>query len=361
MPSQPWAVTWRKALVSAPRLVPDAALRFLSPEGPQPIVIKLPSRGQHLIPVYVFVPPILDSSQSDVPNLPVLVDFHGGGFVLGTPQEQASFCAKLCRELRCVAVSVDYRLGPYAQFPAALEDAEDVINAILEPTEPGHVALRSSINEYLTKNKRAAVQLDHNRIALSGFSSGGNLALNLVMNMNSSATQLTEAWPCPFPSDYPSNIPVLMYYAAIDLRQLPSEREVVAGFHDAPKSFIAQLELEQHLMPTYLPRDKITHSRASPALAEVRDQGLHSQARCLLLVAEKDSLTLQNEVWMRKASAEGRGNHVFIQKYMGVPHGWTQFPDSWLDANALTTKYEAFDRGVEFVRGYWKPQVVGTT
>jgi len=352
MPSQPWAVTWRKALVSAPRLVPDAVLRFTAPEGPQPVVLDIPSRGSHSIPVYVFIPLSETSTGQNTtsPNLSVLLDFHGGGFVLGSCQEQAPFCAKACRELNCVAISVDYRLGPYAQFPAALEDAEDVLNAILKPSEPGYAVLRSRINDYLTKKSRPPINLDATRIALSGFSSGGNLALNLVTDIN--PPQLPKPWPCPIPHDFANEIPVLMYYAAVDLRKLPSEREIIAGFHEAPTTLIARLELEQNLMTTYLPRGQAENLRASPALADVKD-GLHEKAKCLLILAEKDSLSIQNEVWAQKAIDAGRGKDVSIQKFMGVSHGWTQFPDSFLDRSALDKKYEAHNKAIEFVRDHW--------
>lgn len=350
--SQPWSVTWRKAVVSAPRLVPNVVLRFTSPLGPQPLVINLPSRSTHKIPVYIFIPPSPKSRFSDVSNpplspklTPVIVDFHGGGFVLGSCQEQAPFCSKLCRELSCVAISVDYRLGPYAQHPAALEDAEDVLRAVLDPKEAGYAALRSAINDHLVDQGRDEIELDVTKVGVSGFSSGGNLALNLVLSVNKQDS-------CSFPATYKNKIPVLMYFAAIDLRKLPSEREIISGFHEVPKSFFASLQLEQHLMRTYLPASQVTEPRASPALADPK--GLHAQARFLLLLAEKDSLSKQNEDWAGVMADVGRAGHVVVQKFMGVVHGWTQFPDSWLDAGGLASKFEAHDKAVEFVRSCWE-------
>ncbi|KAK5278317.1 hypothetical protein LTR40_009310, partial [Exophiala xenobiotica] len=131
--SSNFGVTWRKALVSLPRLVPDFVLHFTSPEGPHPIIFDIPSRDSHTIPVYVFIPPhrnphhhkpasqgthlkealhLRPDPDDEETKLPVLIDFHGGGFVLGSCQEQTPFCAKMSRELNAVVISVDYRLGP---------------------------------------------------------------------------------------------------------------------------------------------------------------------------------------------------------------------------------------------------------
>lgn len=351
-----WGVTWRKAVVSLPRLVPDVVLNITSSEGPQPLVIQLPSRAEYKIPVYVFIPPSArigpSPPTSESPStFPVLIDFHGGGFVLGSCQEQAPFCAKLCRELQCVAISVDYRLGPSAQFPAALEDAEDVVRAVRQPGAPGYDELRQAVNGYLSKRSRPAIDLAADRIALSGFSSGGNIALNLVTNVG--PPQIDKAWPCAFEADYPNAIPALLYYAALDLRDLPSARIRVPLMDEAPKGFFETLQLEERLMPTYLPKEKGSHPRASPLLANVGDGGLHSKAKVYLILAGKDNLSHQNEQWIKKAANEGRTD-VRMDKYEGVLHGWTQFPDGWLDQHNRDTKIEAHNKAVGFVRDMWR-------
>jgi acetyl esterase/lipase len=152
---QPWSILWRKALLSLPRAVPDVVIRYTSPEGPHPVVIKIPSRSRHLIPLYAFIPPsaleVLKPS-ANPRKIPVLIDFHGGGFIFGSCHEQAPFCAMFARELGCLVLSVDYRLGPIDKFPAAIEDAEDVLNAVLNPIEPGYYELRDSISEHVSAN-----------------------------------------------------------------------------------------------------------------------------------------------------------------------------------------------------------------
>jgi acetyl esterase len=55
--------------------------------------------------------------------LPGLVYFHGGGFVAGSLESHDGICRSLANASGCRLVSVDYRLGPEARFPAAVEDA----------------------------------------------------------------------------------------------------------------------------------------------------------------------------------------------------------------------------------------------
>lgn len=354
--NQPFGLTWRKALLSAPRMVPDAALYFTSSEGPHPIVIKVPSRGTYLIPIYVFVPlpPKYDDSTppKEIPKLPVLVDFHGGGFIFGSCQEQAPFCAKMTRELNAVSISVDYRLGPAAQFPAAVEDAEDVVNAILDPVKPGYQELRYLINEHLLKTSHRRIELDASRVAISGFSSGGNLALNLGLSIKASESD-KEDWPSVFPSSFARDIPLLLFYPSLDCRQLPSERPRPPGM-EQKTTFLKSLDLESTLMPTYLPRDQAGHPKASPGLAEIRNGGLHDKAKMLLVLPEMDTLAAQSDVWIAKVAEEGRDADLTVEKIKTVVHGWTQFPDSWLSDDHRKLKVEIFDKAREFIARAWK-------
>ncbi len=66
--------------------------------------------------VRVFTP------EADGP-LPVMMYFHGGGYVKGGIVETDAFCRRLARTTANVVVSVDYRLAPEHPYPAALDDA----------------------------------------------------------------------------------------------------------------------------------------------------------------------------------------------------------------------------------------------
>jgi acetyl esterase len=89
-------------------------------------------------------------------ELPLLLYFHGGGYVKGGVAESDAFCRRLARTARRVVVSVGYRLAPEHPFPAALDDAWDATAwAFARAGELGATA-RS--------------------FAVSGESAGGNLA-----------------------------------------------------------------------------------------------------------------------------------------------------------------------------------------
>lgn len=150
-----FSTLWKTALVRLPRAVPLEALYLTNPNGPLPYKLLLPSRHRGLtVQVFVFLPPVTFPSQASgstepTPNsFPVVMDYHGGGFYLGSCLEQAPFCSKLCRELNAIVIGVDYRMAPFDKFPAAIEDADDVVQSVLNPQWPGYNMLRGSIADF---------------------------------------------------------------------------------------------------------------------------------------------------------------------------------------------------------------------
>nr|WP_271213716.1 alpha/beta hydrolase [Rhodococcus wratislaviensis]GLK40931.1 alpha/beta hydrolase [Rhodococcus wratislaviensis] len=71
----------------------------------------------------------------------VLVWFHGGGYVMGSPHGYRHAAAALSRALGSVVVLPDYRLAPEHPFPAALEDAAAVMDALTAEYGPEHTAV----------------------------------------------------------------------------------------------------------------------------------------------------------------------------------------------------------------------------
>ena len=68
------------------------------------------------IPVRMYTPDVKTPA-------PVLIYFHGGGWVLGDLDSHDHVCRAIANSVPCVVASVDYRLAPEAKFPAAVEDS----------------------------------------------------------------------------------------------------------------------------------------------------------------------------------------------------------------------------------------------
>jgi acetyl esterase len=88
--------------------------------------------------------------------LPMLVYFHGGGWVMGSLDSHDGVARFLARNGRCVVVSVDYRLAPEHKFPAAAEDAWAATRWV--------------------RDHAGEIGGDEGHLAVGGDSSGGNLA-----------------------------------------------------------------------------------------------------------------------------------------------------------------------------------------
>jgi len=102
--------------------------RALLPSAPEPVARvedrAIPGPAGE-IPVRVYAP-------SEDRNMPVLVFFHGGGWVIGNLDTHDMVCRSLANAAGCLVVSVDYRLAPEARFPAAAEDCYAAIAWVAE-------------------------------------------------------------------------------------------------------------------------------------------------------------------------------------------------------------------------------------
>ncbi|WIM87020.1 alpha/beta hydrolase [Candidatus Mycobacterium wuenschmannii] len=74
---------------------------------------------------------------------PGLLWIHGGGYVIGTAQQDDELCRRFVRELGVTVVSVDYRLAPEHPYPAPLEDCYSALTwlAALPAVDPARVAI----------------------------------------------------------------------------------------------------------------------------------------------------------------------------------------------------------------------------
>lgn len=108
---------------------------------------------------------------------PVVVYFHGGGFVLGDLDSYAPLCAAIARGLDLPVVSVGYRLAPEHRYPAAIDDCEAAARWVAQSP--------------------AALDRPATGLALAGDSAGGALtvATALALRDAPAARPVLAQWP----------------------------------------------------------------------------------------------------------------------------------------------------------------------
>lgn len=119
--------------------------------GRKPRGVRTEDRSIGSLRVRVYTP-----AESSETSRPVVVYFHGGGFVFGDLRGGDWICGTVCRDLDAIVVSVEYRLAPKHPFPAATDDCYTGL-------------------EWVAANA-AELGADPARLSVMGESAGGNLA-----------------------------------------------------------------------------------------------------------------------------------------------------------------------------------------
>lgn len=120
--------------------------------------------------------------------LPVLVYFHGGGFTIGSVQTHDGLCRQLAHGGHCAVLSVDYRLAPEQKFPAAVDDAWDVVQWVVQ-----HGATRNMRNTHVAVGGDSAGGTLAAVCAVLARNAGMTLALQLLFYPGTAAHQHTDS------------------------------------------------------------------------------------------------------------------------------------------------------------------------
>jgi acetyl esterase/lipase len=249
----------------------EAAAQLFGPVDDVPFEDRTLSGPEGAIPVRVYRPVATPA--------PVLVWFHGGGWVLGSLETAHGTCARIARLAGCVVVSVDYRLAPEHVFPAAVEDAWAATAWIAE-----HAAELGALPGAL---------------AVGGDSAGGNLAAVCALRARDRGLAL--------------GLQALVYPVLDADFERPSYREFAAGHYltrGGMEWFWAQ----------YLPTGDRFHPEASP----LRAADLAGVAPAFVLVAGCDVLRDEGEEHAERLAAAGVP--VALSRYEGQIHGFLRMP-----------------------------------
>jgi acetyl esterase len=211
------------------------------------------------------------------PNQPALVYFHGGGFVVGSLDTHDTPCRLLAAAAHCAVISVDYRLAPEHKFPAAVEDAETIV-------------------EWVADNA-SALGVDPRRLAVGGDSAGGNLAAVAALRLRErGSTALCHQ---------------LLVYPVTDLS---AESD---SYRSNGDGYLLTREMMGWFAKQYLPTgDAKFDPLASPLLAA----DLRGLPPATVITAEYDPLRDEGEAYAQRLIEAGVATR--LKRYDGMIHGF---------------------------------------
>jgi len=224
------------------------------------------------IPVRVYTP------AGNAP-FPVLVYFHGGGWVIGSIEVYDGACRSLASRAGCIVVSVEYRLAPEHPFPAAPEDCYAATRWVAE-----HAATFGG---------------DATRLAVGGDSAGGNLAAVVALMARDRGG--------------PTLVHQLLIYPVTDADfETRSYRQNAEGY------FLTRADMIW-FWNHYAPREE---QRRNPYAAPLRAPSLRGLPPAHVVTAEFDPLRDDGDAYAARLREEGVP--VQLSRYDGMIHGFVQ-------------------------------------
>ncbi len=238
------------------------------------------------LPVRVYRP-------EDDTDVPTIVYFHGGGFVIGDLDTHENVCRQLCRDVGAVVISVDYPLAPEFPFPAAVDSCYTAVKWVA-----GH------IDEYGG---------DAARLVVGGDSAGGNLA--------TVCAQLARADGLPLAAQ-------LLVYPAVDLLgDYPSRTENADGY------FLTLADMEWFAAQYTGITGGAAAAAADPAstalargprISPLLADNLADLPPAIVATAEFDPLRDEGQAYAERLRQAGVA--VESKNYAGMIHGFFQMP-----------------------------------
>jgi acetyl esterase len=209
--------------------------------------------------------------------LPILVYYHGGGWVQGSLDTHDGQARRLANGAGCLVASVDYRLAPEWTFPTAVDDC---------------YAALCWVSAHADK-----LGGDPSRIAVGGDSAGGNLAAVVsLLARDRSGPRLAFQ---------------LLVYPVTDYSF------ETASYRGNAEGYGLETKAMQFYWERYLPRPE---DGANPLASPMRAESLSGLPPALVITAEYDPLLDEGEAYAEKLRAAGVP--VTLSRYDGMIHGF---------------------------------------
>lgn len=215
---------------------------------------------------------------------PLVLNLHGGGFVLGSARQGDWICSTVAADLDAVVVSVDYRLAPAHKFPAAVEDCYDTL--------------------LWTAAHAERLGGDPARLGVMGDSAGGNLATVVCLLARDEGGPAIAHQALIYPATDMTDA------AREDASYAANRRGIVLSNDDIDV-------FRSHYLADH-------HDRTDPRLSPVHAPSLAGLPPAVVVVAGLDPL---HDSGVRYAQAlADAGNQVRVEDFHQMPHGFLSFP-----------------------------------
>ena len=254
----------------------------------QEIDLQIPSKFDgHTIKIRIYKP-------NNAPNnSPVYLNFHGGGFILGSLDSDHARTLEISHQCNIIGVTVDYRLAPEHPYPSALQDCYSALLWL--------------------SDKASNLDIDSTKIIVGGPSAGGNLAAAVSLFSRD--------------NNGPSILYQILNYPVLD------ETTSTVSMKNSDDTYIITTQNVIDMWQYYLgcPTDEVEYYAAP-----LRAHDLSNLPPAYIMTCEHDPL--RDEAIIYALNLMNSGIPVELHNYPGTVHGFDYIVPSNISNAAI--KYE---------------------
>ena len=232
--------------------------------------------GDYEVPVRIYLP-----REKIIEDLPVLLFFHGGGWVTDCIDNYERICARLASATEHIVVSVEYRLAPEHPFPTGFQDCYAVAKAIY--------------------TNRFILNVNPEHITLIGDSAGGNLAAAVSLKARDEGIF--------FPKRQ------ILIYPAVNNDY--SEESLFESVKKCGSDYLLTAGKMRDYIDFYASKEE---DKQNKYFAPLMETDYRQQPDTLILTAEFDPLRDEGEEYGRRLKEAG--NYVEVHRIKDALHGY---------------------------------------
>ncbi|PWN43476.1 hypothetical protein IE81DRAFT_288556 [Ceraceosorus guamensis] len=301
------------------RFLIPVVLKFMGPKAHGPpakpsIKLRLKTKSKRRVLIHIYQPSSNSSNLSPSPPSPpppgsstassrsarpaAIINLHGSGFCFHSFGEDGKFCQLMADSINAIVFDVDYSHAPEHPFPAASED----VDAVLSFLQQGCIASDDAEDKPHTSPQASSINWDASKIALTGFSSGGNLVLTACVRAHQRGDASIKA--------------VVAFYPSTDLAESPYNKPALSPSKGAAGGVLPP-QLRHFLYACYLPPPQ---KRDDPLVSPIYASTQAFPSSTTIITCQGDSLAREARNLAKKLEEAGRD--VVHYEAKGQGHNW---------------------------------------